>query len=534
MEGAADLAALVAEGKLTEVGGIGASTAARITELWKTGRMQYHEDLVASTPPGYVEMMQVPGLGAKKIRTLGEQLQITSLAMLREACEQGRVRALKGFGEQSERKILQGIALRETGAGRLLGAQVRPLAEELLALLREHDAVKQAELGGSLRRWMETVKDVDLLVATSKPEKVTRAFLDAIPDASITGSGPTKTSVRVAGGLAVDLRLVTAAQFPFALHYFTGSVAHNIRVRGRALDRGWSLNEYELSGEKKPPRIRTEADLFRALGLAYVEPELREDRGEIEAAEKDELPELVTMADLQGILHCHTTASDGRSTLTEMAEAAEVWGAKYLGISDHSVSARYANGLSASDLAKQGAEIDRWNASGRKLRILKGTESDILPDGSLDYPDEVLTTLDFVVASVHTHFTMDEGAMTERVLRALANPYVSILAHPTGRYLLQREGFRLRMDEVIREAVNQGVVVEINANPRRLELDWRELKGAKERGAKFAVNPDAHIADYSDLRYGIGAARKGWLTKHDIVNALPVEDLLALFRTRRA
>ena len=535
VEGAADLAALVSEGTLTEIGGIGASTAARITELWKTGRMQYYEELVASTPAGYVEMMQVPGLGAKKIRMLGEQLKITSLAMLKEACEAGRVRELKGFGEQSERKILQGISLRETGAGRLLGAQVRPLAEELLGLLREHEAVKQAEVGGSLRRWSETVKDVDLLAATTKPDKVTRAFLDALPGASITGSGPTKTSVRVAGGLAVDLRLVTPAQFPFALHYFSGSVAHNIRVRGRALDRGWSLNEYDLSGEKKPPKIRTEADLFRALGLAYIEPELREDRGEIEAAEKGGLPELVTMADLRGILHCHTTASDGRSTLLEMAEAAEAWGASYLGISDHSASARYANGLSEEDLAKQGREIDRWNESGRKLRILKGSEVDILPDGSLDYPDHVLATLDFVVASVHTHFTMDEDAMTERVLRALANPYVSILAHPTGRLLLQREGFRVRMDDVIRESVKQGVVIEINSNPRRLELDWRELKGAKERGAKFSVNPDAHVADgYSDIRYGIGAARKGWLTKHDVVNTLSADDLLRLFRARRA
>jgi DNA polymerase (family X) len=535
VEGAADLGGLVSEGRLTEIGGIGASTAARISELWKTGSMQYYVDLVASTPAGYVEMMQVPGLGAKKIRALGDQLGITSLAMLKEACEQGRVRELKGFGEQSERKILAGIALRETGAGRLLGAQVRPLAEELLGLLREHAAVKQAEVGGSLRRWSETVKDVDLLAATTKPDKVTRAFLEALPDASITGSGPTKTSVRVAGGLAVDLRLVTPEQFPFALHYFTGSVAHNIRVRGRALDRGWSLNEYDLSGETKPPRIKTEADLFRALGLAYVEPELREDRGEIEAAEKDELPELITLADMKGILHCHTTSSDGRSTLTEMAEAAEVWGASYLGISDHSASARYANGLSEADLASQGEEIDRWNASGRKLRILKGSEVDILPDGSLDYPDSVLATLDFVVASVHTHFTMDEDAMTERVTRALANPYVSILAHPTGRLLLQREGYRVRMDDVIREAVRQQVVIEINANPRRLELDWRELRGAKERGAKFAVNPDAHIADgYSDIRYGIGAARKGWLTKHDVVNTLDVDDLLALFRARRA
>jgi len=270
------------------------------------------------------------------------------------------------------------------------------------------------------------------------------------------------------------------------------------------------------------------------LGLPYIEPELREDRGEIEAAEEDALPKLVALRDIRGILHCHTTASDGKSTLEEMAEAAEAWGAEYLGIADHSVSARYANGLSEAALKQQGAAIDRWNAGSRKLRILKGSEVDILPDGSLDYPDRVLARLEFVVASIHSNFTMTEEAMTKRIVRALRNKHVSILAHPTGRLLLQREPYKVNIAEVVRVAAEEGVVIEINANPHRLDLDWREARAAKERGARFAINPDAHhVSGYEDHRYGIGVARKGWLTKKDIVNTLPVEKLLALFEARR-
>ena len=535
---AEDLALLVKEGRLTSVPGIGDSIAKKIAELWTTGRMKHYDELAAEVPRGYLDMIRVPGLGAKKIRALGEALQITSLARLKEACEAGEVRVLKGFGEQSERKILQGIALVEQGAGRYLAADVRPMAEELLTYLRGHASVKAAEVGGSLRRWAETVKDVDLVVATTKPAAVAKAYLEILPMHTIVGAGDTKTSVRLPNGLAIDLRLVSPKEFPFALHYFTGSAAHNIRVRGRALDRGWSLNEYTLLAEaakvKKAPSVASEADLFRALGLAYIEPELREDRGEIESAETGTLPDLITLADIKGILHCHTVASDGKSTLEEMAEAAIAFGASYLGISDHSASARYANGLSEEALAEQGAAIDRWNKKSKKLRILKGTETDILPDGTLDYPDHVLAKLDFVIASVHTHFTMDEAAMTARVVRALRNPYVSVLAHPTGRLLLQRDGFKVRMDEVLRAAADSGVVVELNATPRRLELDWRQLRSAKDMGVKVAINPDAHSVDeYAQLRYGIGAARKGWLTRHDVVNALDVEDLLALFRSRR-
>jgi len=531
---AEDLGSVVSESRLREIPGIGDSIASNIAELWKTGRMKFHDQLSATVPPGYLEMTRIPGLGPKKIRALGEALEITSVADLKRAAEAGRIRDLKGFGQQSEKKILQGIAILEKGSGRFLAGEVRPIAEELLKGLKAHPAVEQAEVGGSLRRWLETAKDVDLLVATKKPEEVTRAFLALVPDASLIGSGPTKTSVRFPSGLAVDLRLVLPRQFPFALHYFTGNVAHNVRVRSRAIDRGFSLNEYELSG-KRHAAIATEADLFEVLGLRYVEPELREDLGEIEAADKGALPDLVALDDIRGILHCHTTYSDGKSTFLEMAKAAETWGASYLGISDHSESARfYANGLTEEDLLRQQAEIDAWNKKAKKLRVFKGAEVDILPDGSLDYPDKILARLDFVVASIHASLSMDEAAMTARIVKALRNKHVNILAHPTGRILLQRDGFKFNAEEVYRVAAEEGVAIEINANTHRLDLDWRQIRAAKARGVKFAVNPDAHhVSGYDDIRFGVGVARKGWLTKADVVNTLTAERALRLFQARR-
>ena len=529
-----DLGAFVEAGTLTQVQGIGKSLAVAIAEIWKTGRLKFHEELVDATPPGYLALIRVPGLGPAKVRLLVAELEIQGLEDLKRAAEQGKIRDLKGFGSQSEKKILQGIAVLEAGAGRSLGAEVRPLAEDLIGSLGKLSAVKQAEVGGSLRRWMEVVKDVDLLVATTRPADVTKAFLALVPSATVIASGDTKTSVRLPSGLAVDLRLVKPKEFPFALHYFTGSAAHNIRIRSRALDRGWSLNEYALTGAKPPPKIASEADLFAALGLPYIEPELREDRGEIEAAEAGRLPELIRLSDLRGILHCHTTYSDGHDTVHAMAEAADTWGADYLGVADHSMTATYAKGVREDDLKRQHEEIDRWNSGSKRLRILKGAEVDILSDGTLDTPEHVLEGLDFVIASVHTHFAMDEAEMTARVVRALRNPYVNILAHPTGRRLLEREGYRLRLQEIYEVAAAEEVAVELNATPRRLELDWRELRPAKDRGVRIAVNPDAHAAvEYLNLRYGIGAARKGWLTKADVINTLSYEEILAFFRSRR-
>jgi DNA polymerase (family X) len=530
---AEDLGALVAGKRLAEVRGVGASIQKNVEELWTTGKMKYYEDLCETVPAGWFDMMRIPGLGPKRIRTLCDLLEVASVEELKRAAEGGRIRGLKGFGEQSEKKILEGIAFLEKGGQRMLSAAVRPVAEEILSALRDHKDVVRAELGGSLRRWLETAKDVDLLVATKKPDAVAKAFLQLLPEHSIIASGDTKVSVRFPSGLAVDLRLVAPEQFPFALHYFTGSVNHNVRIRHRAIERGFSLNEYELSGAEHGP-IASEADLFAALGLPYIEPELREDRGEIEAAEAGRLPALITLQEMKGILHCHTTYSDGKSTLEEMAEGAVAAGALYLGLSDHSQSVRYAGGLSEEDLERQGKEIDKWNSKSRDLRILKGAEVDIMPDGTLDYPDRVLERLEFVVASVHTNLNMGEEEMTARVVKALRNKHVSILAHPTGRLLLQREGYRIRFEEVFRVAASEGVAVEINAHSRRLDLDWREIPAAKALGVKFAVDPDAHhVNGYQDIRYGIGAARKGWLGKDDVINTLPVEGALEFFRARR-
>ncbi|MGH7681252.1 MAG: DNA polymerase/3'-5' exonuclease PolX [Candidatus Eiseniibacteriota bacterium] len=529
-----ELGTVIEEGTLIEVKGIGESIARNVAEFWKTGHMKFYEELVDSTPPGFLDMIRVPGLGAKKVRALGAALDITSLAELKHAAESGKIRELPGFGEKSEKKILEGIALVERGAGRHLAAEVRPLAENLLAKLRKMPEVVHAEVGGSLRRRLETVKDVDLLVATKDPAAVTTAYRKLLPEATLIGSGETKTSVRLPSGLAIDLRLVTPREFPYALHYFTGNVAHNIRIRARALDRGWSLNEYTLQGSKRHAPVASEADLFKVLGLPYIEPELREDRGEIEAAERGELPNLITLDDIRGLLHCHTTYSDGRSTLEEMAKGAEKWGAEYLGLTDHSATAHYANGLSEANLKRQHKDIDKWNASSKKLRILKGAEVDILPDGTLDYPDKVLARLDFVVASVHTNFTMGEEDMTRRIVRALRNRYVGILAHPTGRLLLQRDGFKCHMEEILKVAGQEGVVIELNANPHRLELDWRQIPAAKERGVRMAINPDAHdVKGYDDLSYGVGVGRKGWLTAKDVINCLSADKALAVLQARR-
>ena len=528
-----DLGARVEAGTLREVAGIGDSMATKITELWRSGRLKYYDDLVDSIPPGYLEMIRVPGLGSKKVRMLGDSLGIKSLAALKDAATKGEIRGLKGFGIQSEKKILEGIAVLEAGSQRSLAGKVRPIAERLADALAKHPDVERIEIGGSLRRWLETAKDVDLLVSTKNAEAVTHAFLELVPEASITGSGETKTSIRFPSGLAVDLRLVTPKQFPFALHYFTGSVAHNIRVRARAQERGMSLNEYDLTGKKHPP-IRTEQELFEYLGLAYIEPELREDMGEIEAAQAGLLPKLVTRKDFRGILHCHTTASDGKSTLEEMARAAEAWGAEYLGIADHSQTVVYAKGLREDDLKVQGKAIDKWNAGSKKLRLLKGTEVDILADGSLDYPDRVLARLDYVVASIHSNLTMPSETMTKRIVKALRNKYVSVLGHPTGRILLERDGVKFDFEEVVKVAAEEGVALEINAHPHRLDLDWMSARAAKERGVRLSVNPDAHhVSGIEDMRYGIGVARKAWLTKKDIVNTLPADKLLALFASRR-
>lgn len=536
-----DLQDLVASGKLAEVRGIGQTLQEKIATLVTTGRLPYLEELRASIPAGVVEMLRIPGLGPKKVKALYEQLHIQDVAALKAACERGEVARLKGFGEKTQQKILEGIAFVQTQSQRVRLDQALAVAEELLERLRRTGEVQQITVCGSVRRRKETIHDIDILVCSSAPQKVMDAFVHLPQAAQVLAHGTTKSSILVTDHvhgekvtMQADLRVVTAEQFPFASLYFTGSKEHNVRLRQRALARGWTLNEYMLGTEEHPIPARTEADIYAALGLQYVPPELREDTGEIEAAERHELPVLVEESEIRGVLHCHTTASDGASSLEEMVQAARRLGWEYLGIADHSQSLTVAHGLSPDAVRQQWAEIDRLNNQLDGFRILKGTEVDILEDGSLDYPDELLAGFDYVVASVHTRFHMSREEMTARVCKALAHPAVTMLGHPTGRLLLRRDAYQIDLDAVLRTAAQHGKMIEINAQPLRLDLDWLHVKQARAMGIPLVINPDAHSThELSFYRYGVMVARRGWLERRHVLNTRPLPELLQELQHRR-
>ncbi len=530
------VADLANEETLGKIPGIGKGIGLVIRELVATGKSAYFEELRAQFPPGILELFGLPGLGAKKIKALHEQLQVGSIEQLRAACESDRVAQLPGFGKTTQEKLGRAIADRVKHAGQfhlgMIAAEAEMLREDLRAL---PDAL-QVSVAGSYRRRKEIVRDLDFIVATKDPAAVTRALVEHPLTQEVLVHGATKTSVRLRSGIQCDLRVVAPAEYPFALNYFTGSKEHNVVMRNRALQRGWTLNEYRLAPapddpaakkKRKPateiPVIRDETELYRALGLTYVPPELRENCGEFEAAAADALPRLIEKENLRGTFHCHTTASDGRSSLEEMADAAEELGLQYLGIADHSRSSIIANGLDIERLRAQGAAIRKLNAKREHFRVFAGVECDILRDGSLDFPDEVLAELDYVVASVHSAFTLSETEMTDRIIRAMGNPYVTMLAHPTGRLLLRREPYAVNIPAILDAAAATGTWIEINAAPKRLDLDWRWWPLAKEKGVRCVINPDAHAVDrLQELWFGIGTARKGWLTKADVVNCLPL------------
>jgi DNA polymerase (family X) len=465
--------------------------------------------------------LRVPGLGPKKIKTLHDDLKVESLADLRSAGEAGKIASLKGFGAKTEAKILEGIEFLESVGDRILQSTARRLIAPILQAIQAHPGVIRSEACGSLRRRCETIGDLDILFSSTDPVPVLDHFVKLPEVAKVLAHGPTKASVRLLDGVQCDLRGVSDEQFPFALHYFTGSKAHNIAMRRRAIDRGLKLSEYGLEGPEGLMACRTEEDLFKALGLAYIPPEMREDEGEFELAEKGPLPRLVELADLAGTFHCHTDWSDGGATLLEMVEAAREAGLSYLGIADHSKSAGYAGGLTVDRVRRQWAEIDALNTKlGKSFRVFKGTECDILADGSLDYPDDVLEGFDYVVASVHSGFGMDRKAMTDRIVRAVRNPHVTMLGHPTGRLLLARDGYAVDLDAVIEAAEESGTMIEINANPHRLDLDSTHARKAQARGISIPINPDAHsTGGFADLDYGVGVARKAGLAPSDVFNA---------------
>jgi DNA polymerase (family 10) len=547
-----DVGAVITEDRLQAIPGIGEALAKKITELHATGRLEFYEKLKASITPGLVEMLEIPGLGAKKIKALHEKLGISAVAELARACAEGRVAALDGFGEKSQEKILAGIRNRAAYARRHRWWEAFAAAEPILQGLRALPQVRRAEHAGSLRRGLETVGDLDFLVAAEAWAPIVEWFTTRPEVREVTAKGETKTSVRYAGGLQADLRIVPPAQFAFALHHFTGSKDHNVQMRQRALARGLSLSEWGLvpaegegtakekaeaqrkSRSAKLKNIRSETDIFAALGLHYIPPELREGLGEIEAAEKGKLPRLVEVGDIRGVFHNHTTASDGRSTLAEMVAAAQGHGWEYLGIADHSKASFQANGLDEARLRRQITEIAALNRSGRfTTQVLAGVECDILSDGRLDLDEAVLRELDYVVVSVHSAFTLSEAEMTARIIRALEHPRATMLGHPTGRLLLKREGYPVNVAKVIDAAVANRVAIELNAHPQRLDLDWRHWRRAAERGLQCVINPDAHdTAGLDHIRAGINAARKGWLTAEQVLNTRGLAGVREYLRTR--
>src|SRR5437660_5135443 len=540
-----DIEQLTREGKLKGVPGLGSTIVKRIEELVNSGQMALHDELVATTPQVKLEMRRIPGVGPKKINAMYNQLHINSIEELEQACKEDKVAALPGFGKKTQDKILQGLAFLAQHSGRFLYPVAEEEAERIREVLAAIPEIVRLQVAGSLRRRRETIGDIDIVasVADDLGDTTRRKIMDIFTSQptvqAITGKGETKSSVVLKSGINMDLRVVNDSQFPYTLHHFTGSKEHHIPLRRRALSMNMTINDYGLFKGKEPNLelipCKDEADIYAALGMAYVEPELREDMGEIEAAVHGTLPMLVQESDLRGVLHVHSTWSDGQNTIREIAEACIARGLVYLGITDHSKAAAYAGGLTEDRLRFQHEEIDRLNEEfAGRLRILKGTECDILKDGVLDYADEVLAELDFVVASIHSNFNLSQEEQTRRMIRAISNPYVDIIGHPTGRLLLERAGYALDMEAVIDAAVEHGVCIEINAHPSRLDMDWRFVKRARDRGVKITIDPDAHVlAGLDVIRYGIGVARKGWLSAGDVLNTMETEALLDFFRRRR-
>jgi len=520
-----DVGELVASGRIRELKGIGQALAEKLAELVGTGRLAYYEDLKQTIPPGLVEMTAIPGLGPKKITAIWNQLGLTTVGELEYACIENRLVGLPGFGQKTQDKIRQGILQLKKRRGFHLFATAIREAERLVARLRQSVGVKRVELVGDLRRRMEIVRSIDILTAADRPQVLLEALRSVEGLVELTGTGTTITG-RSSIGLPVTVS-VSQAVTPHALLAATGSQDHLNALSARAarLRIPWSLGDPDGT---LAPKADSEEALYGQVGLPFIEPELREGLGEIEAAEAGRLNPLVEPGEIQGIFHNHTTYSDGSASLDEMVEGAKALGYRYIGISDHSQSAFYANGLKEDRIREQHAAIDALRKRASGMTIFKGIEADILPDGAMDYPDDVLARFDFVIGSVHSRFNLPEAEQTERVLRALANPHVTMLGHPTGRLLLSREGYRIDMKRVLDAAGQYGKIVEINANPHRLDLDWRLCSYAKANGVKVSINPDAHATDgLEDVPFGVHVARKGGLAASDVVNTLGPDDVLA-------
>jgi DNA polymerase (family 10) len=529
------LTKIVAENRLGEIKGVGEALTKKITEIVTTGKLKYYDELKASIPPGLIEMLEISGLGPKKIQALNQNLGVDSVEKLETACKSGAVAELDGFGEKTQTNILEGIERRRIYASKHLLNDAWSAAGLLLDGLREHPDVIRCSTAGSLRRFKEIIGDIDLLVSSKKPAEVIEFFATQPGIIKITAKGETKASVILDGGIQCDLRVVSDREYPFALAYFTGSKEHNIVMRQRAIQRGLRLNEYGLFRSKEETRdpklllpCQDEAEIFAKLDLPFVPPELREDHGEFAAGEKNDLPRLIEWTDLKGALHNHSTWSDGHNRPEEIAEYMEDLGLAYWAITDHSKSSFQANGLGAKRVRQQIAEIKKINRQlaerGSGFRLLTGTEVDILREG-LDFDDELLAELDVVVASLHVP-SNNEAENTKRLIRAAENKFVHIIGHLTGRLLLEREPYPVNVQAVIDACAGTGTWIELNCNPHRFDLDWRLWPYAKNRGVKCVINPDAHRNEHAGfLRLGAGIACKGWLEQTDVVNTLTLKSL---------
>ncbi len=523
---------LIAEDKdLTQYSGIGKDLAQKIQEIVETGKLKFYDELQTSIPEELNRIMGIPGLGAKKVKAIYDQLHIDNIDDLKKAAHQKQIRDLKGFGPKTEQNIIEGIEEVKEGQKRIKLAIAEEYARPLMAYLKKDKNVKSIDLAGSYRRQAETIGDLDMLAVCKNREAMMKRFAAYEEVQRVVSQGKTRSTVILHSGLQVDLRVVSQKSFGSAMHYFTGSKAHNIAVRKIALKMNLKINEYGIFKGKKYIAGKTEKGIYRTLKMAYVEPELRENQGEIKAAQKGKLPKLITWDDMQGDLHTHTNATDGHDSLERMVEAAKKQGYQYIANTDHSRHLSVANGLDKKRLLKQIKQIDALNKKEKNFTILKGVELDILEDGTLDLPDNILKQLDIVAAAVHYKFTLSEKQQTERIIKAMDNPHVNIIAHPTGRLINQRKPYAVDMQRILKAAKDRGCVMELNAHPDRLDLNAIYCKAAREMGVKIAISTDSHSVDgLALMRYGIGQARRGWLEANDVINTHSVRSVKTLLK----
>ena len=519
----------LSEDELLEVPGVGKELAAKIAEYIKTGNIAAHQELKKEIPQIVLDLESVPGLGPKTAILLHEKLHIKSIDELAKLAEEHKLAGLRGIKGKTEENILKGIGMLRRGQERSPLGKVLPIAQDLVDQLRLKAPLTRIDIAGSLRRWKDTIKDIDILAMSDNPKEVMRVFVHLPHVKEVIMQGPTKSSVVIKEGLQVDLRVVEKESYGAALAYFTGSKEHNIRLREMAVKRGLTINEYGIFRVKDNTKLggEKEEDTYKILDLQYVPPEMREDRGEIEAAIEGKLPKLVTVNDIKGDLHVHSKWSDGSHTFEQLAEVAKEHGYSYFALTDHSQGLGVARGLTVERLAEQKREIDTLNKKLKNIRILHGTEVDIRSDGTLDFHDDVLQTLDIVVASIHSGFKQTKEQLTSRIVAAMKNPYVSIIAHPTGRLIGERDAYEVDMDEILKTAKETGTAMEINAYPLRLDLSDIYAKKAKELRIPIVISTDAHVTtQFNFMSYGVSIARRSWLEKEDIANTLDVKQLL--------